>query len=150
MTDSNIGHKFQINTQSDKSKKLKTEDLVKLNENTTVIREEPKQKDIVREKSESQAEEQDGQERIRQTIEKFQNFLQAADDMKELLGEKLKDYTVTVPVNEAPEVRDAIRRLFGQNSNTITYEMFERCLQWRSEVINKQRRETYKQSDKGE
>ena len=82
-------------------------------------------------------------QRITDTVEKLNNFLAAAKEMQVVLDEKLQDYVVKVDVNKNPHVRDAIRRLFGVDSNVITYDMFKKALEMRSQYLKEQRDQSF-------
>ena len=122
-------------------------DLAKLQENLDVVREKPEQLIVAPDVSDAQIKppltENLNQQKINALITRFQNFIGAAEELQDILGEQLKDYTVTVDPRLDPSVRDAIRRLFGQNSSTITYEMFRQVLRWRSQMLAEGRKKTY-------
>lgn len=74
-------------------------------------------------------------ERIESAIANFKQFITAGEEMQTVLGEKLKQRIVKIDSKLSPEVREAIRRLFGINTDEITYDMFKKCLEWRSMVL---------------
>lgn len=122
-------------------------DILKLQENLEVVRDKPEQLKVVPDPTLVQAksaDQEDGSvQQIDDLIKRFQNFIAAAEETQDMLGARLKDHTVTVDPRLTPQVRDAIRRLFGINSTTITYEMFRQVLRWRSEMLTQGRKKTY-------
>ena len=63
--------------------------------------------------------------------------------MQKVLGEKMKDRRATVDPKYNPTVRDSIRRLFGEDSSTVTYKMYKQALEWRSKLLEEGRDNTY-------
>jgi len=101
-----------------------------------VERQEPPQVIIVREESAPETSTvMPAKIWVTETAEKFQDFIAAAEEMKKVLGRKIQNRRVTVPSSNNPMVRNAIRRLFGVDSETVTYEMFQEALRIRSEIV---------------
>jgi hypothetical protein len=140
---SSLGHQFTIPSPARTSRAVQDEDLSKLVEDLTVLREEPEQIEVEPVSREPAEEVPTEQQRIEQTIVELQEWLVAAAQMQKVLGEKLKDRRVTVDPKLNPGVRDAIRRLFGVDSNTITYDMYKQALEMRTKLLEEGREETY-------
>lgn len=142
MTISNIGHQFIVPTPTNTIKFLKKGDLDKLNEEVSIEYDEPEQLEVapVVGKQESQ---QTEQQRVETAINNMKEWILAAEEMQKVLGEKLKNRRVRVDPRTNPAVRDAIRRVFGIDSDTITYEMFKHALKLRSDMLQEGRIETY-------
>lgn len=142
-TASSVGHKFRVHLSSTKRSGLSDTDRGLLGKSLAIERVEPEQIEVVVEGKDDLKEVVSEQERLQNAIQNFQNVLQAAQEMQKLLAHKLKDYTVRVDPNKDPSVRDAIRRTFGKDSDTVTHDMFRQCLEWRSQMIKEQRQKAY-------
>jgi hypothetical protein len=141
-TASSLGHEFAIPTPSKLIQTVQKNDQDKFVEDLAIEREEPEQIEMIPvaiEPIELPTEKQ----RIDGAIEDLKEYLVAAEEMQRVLGEKLKNRRVTVDPKQNPAVRDAIRRLFGEDSNTITYNMYKEALRLRSELLTEGRNNTY-------
>ncbi len=128
---------------SDKGGKLEEQDKSTLYSTLIAEREEPDQVFIEPEKVSAEKEPLTDQQWILESIDKWKKWLTAAKKLKETLGLKLKDRKVRVDPSVNPTVRDAIRRLFGIDSDTITYEMFQKCLEIRSKITQENRQSIF-------
>jgi hypothetical protein len=138
-----LGHQFTVPLIGRIIDTIPDDDLAKLSEGLSVLREEPEQlpqEPISREPAEEVPTEQ---QRIENRVNELQEWLIAAAQMQKVLGEKLKDRRVTVDPKVNPAPRDAIRRLFGEDSSTITYEMYKKALEWRSKLLEEGRDSIY-------
>ncbi len=138
---SSLGHEFTVPSIT----KLVggSTDFNLFSENLNVLREEPEQllvEPISREPAEEVPSEQ---QRTEDMVIKLQEFILAAAQMQQVLGEKLKKRRITVDPKFNPAARDAIRRLFGEDSSTITYDMYKQALEWRSKLLEEGRNDTY-------
>jgi hypothetical protein len=140
---STLGHTFSIPSPARLTQTVQPQDLDKLAEDLTVEREEPEQLLIEPISSEPTEEQPTEQQRIESSINELQEWLIAAAQMQKVMSEKLKDRRVTVDPRRNPEIRHAIRRLFGVDSSTITYEMYKQALEWRSKLLEEGRNNTY-------
>jgi hypothetical protein len=142
-TTSIVVHKFHVLVSSTKSQGISLGDLNALNEGLEVARIEPKK--VVRPVTPVQesVEEQAPLDRLIAGKKKFEDWLKAAEQMKKILGKKLQKRQVRVPVAKSLVVRDAIRRVFATDSDTITYEMFQKALEIRSDLLQKEREKDY-------
>lgn len=137
-----LTHRFRVQLPVRPTTAVKDTDRDKLGENLTVQRTEPDQLEVpVVVKHE--IEEIVPEDRLRETKEKFEKWVDAAQQMQSIIGEKLKDRKVQIPVSKDLAVRDAIARLFGVESDTVTYDMFKYCLELRSKILEDQRRKNY-------
>jgi hypothetical protein len=144
-----LGHTFGVLPRRKKFDNLQDSDLERLSEQLDVTREEPKQLSVEAKSAEEvKAEAKAAKARIQETIDKFGEVIKAGEQMKILLKKKLENRTVRVDPNKNPAVRDAIRRVFGINSDTITYDMFEKALEIRSK-LSKEGRASYVTYDTG-
>ena len=138
-----LGHKFTIPSITSLRQEIPQQDQLKLTEGLAITREEPEQL-LVEPVSRGAVEEKPTeQQRAEKSIGDMEEWLIAAAQMQKVLGEKLKNRTVTVDPKRNPAVREAIRRLFGEDSGTITYEMYKKALEWRTQLIEEGRNETY-------
>lgn len=71
---------------------------------------------------------------INEMVGKLDTLVAAAEALKSVLGKKIEARRVQVLSSTNPAVRNAIRRLFALDSDTVTYEMFKQALAWRSEL----------------
>jgi hypothetical protein len=138
-----VGHYFTVLPRIRMSEEVQQQDLDKFTEDLAIEREEPEQLKVVPVSDAQASEKVTEQAMVEDAITNLQEWLVAAAQMQTILGEKLKDRRVTVDPKRNPAVRDAIRRLFGEDSNTITYDMYKKALEWRSEVLKEGRNETY-------
>lgn len=143
MANAILGHSFGVLPRRKRFDNLQSTDTQKLGESLGIIREEPKQISVRPEAERKEKEqEQAAKVRIQETIDKFKEILKAGEQMKILLRKKLGNRTIRVNAAENPAVRDAIRRVFGIDSDIITYDMFEKALETRSE-LSKEGRSLY-------
>jgi len=142
-TITSIGHEFTLPPLPKISQTITSEDLSRLTEDLTIEREEPGQLLVSPIVTGATKEEQTEKQRVENAIENLQNWMLAAAEMQKVLGEKLKNRTVTIDSKTNPAVRDAIRRLFGTDSSTITYDMYKKALEWRSKLLEEGRNNTY-------
>lgn len=147
MTNAILGHTFGVLPRRKRFDQLQDSDLKKLSESLGVIREEPGQLPFTKEIAGEQKEEAEvAKARIQENINKFKEIITACEQMKVLLKKKLENRTVKVDSVKNPAVRNAIRRTFGIDSDTITYAMFEKALEIRSE-LSKEGRASYVTND---
>jgi hypothetical protein len=142
MTINNISHSFSVTIPA-RTPQVAQQDLDKLSESLEVEREEPEQLRVAPISRGASEEMPTEQQRIEDAISDLREWMVAAAEMQKVLGEKLKSRTVTVDPKVNPSVRDAIARLFGTESNTITYDMYKQALEWRSELLKEGRDKTY-------
>jgi hypothetical protein len=138
-----LGHQFTVPPRTRTIDLIPENDLAKLSEELGVLREEPEQlqvEPVLRGPAEEQPTEQ---QRIEDAVNNLQEWLVAAAQMQKVLGEKLKNRRITIDPKRNPAVRDAIRRLFGEDSSTITYDMYKQALEWRSKLLEEGRNNTY-------
>jgi len=151
MSSKTIGIKVPVlQEQQEKVKKLEGTDLDILNEDLDLKWQEPEQITVPMVKKEQNTTEPpiDPKVRIEQKIKDFEEYIKAADYMQDVvLKERLKNRVVRVPTKKDPSIREAIRRLFGVDSDQITYDMFKKCLEIRSQLAAEQRRTTYKANE---
>jgi len=133
-----IGSSFDVMPPFVTIKQLSPRTVSKITESLTVEREEPEQLWSNLESSE-QAFFVEEKERISLAIQKFKDFLDAAEQIKEVLEVRLQHRKVIVDPTKRPDVIESIRRLFGKNTNVITYEMFKEALELRSKLITERR-----------
>lgn len=143
-TSSRLAHVFQVGESKQLGSALSSSDKELLAADLSVTFEEPEQEFIPLMKSQvAVTDELTEKKRIEEAIGRFKNVISAGEKMQELLGKKLQSRTVTVDPRKDPTVRMAIRRMFGIDESTITYEMFKEALRLRSELILQGRMETY-------
>ena len=137
-----LGHQFYVLGGQIQSSELDQPDKDLLGNDLFIDREEPDQitsvvspEDVLPEVTE--------QQRVEKAIEKFDEWLIAADKMAQVLGNKLDNRQVKVDATKNPAVRAAIRRLFGVDSDTITYDMFKKALELRSDLEKQGRKKIY-------
>jgi hypothetical protein len=141
---SRLAHVFQVGDSKRLGTRLSLTDQELLSADLSVAYEEPEQEYVPPAKSQASVTDATTEKkRVEEAIQKFQNVLKAGEKLQELLGQRLQTYTVTVDPRSDPSVRTAIRRLFGVDSSTITYEMFKEALRLRSELIIQGRMESY-------
>jgi hypothetical protein len=140
-----LGNKFKVFVLSEKRRKLSSQDKISLQEQISVTREEPEQLELDKSPfADSDAVTVDEKVLIEQAIQRFTNVIKATQQMQNVLGQKLKDRTVKVNPSADASVRDSIRRVFNiESDGTITYDMFKKCLEWRSQITQEQRKKTY-------
>jgi hypothetical protein len=138
-----VGHSFRVAIPLPPITPVTDADADKLAESLEVTRKEPDQLDVPVVIEPEEEEEVAPEDRLRETKEKFEKWIKAAEQMQTVLGEKLKNRKVKVPVSKDLSVRDAIARLFGVDSDTVTYDMFKYCLELRSKILEEQRRKNY-------
>lgn len=138
-----LGHQFNVLPRRKTMGSIPEGDLTKLSEELGVFREEPEQLQVEPVSREPAEEQPTEQQRIEDAVNDLQEWLVAAAQMQKVLGEKLKDRRVTVDPKRNPAVRDAVRRLFGEDSSTVTYEMYKQALEWRSKLLEEGRNNTY-------
>lgn len=141
----NGGHYFKVIIQTArKVKQVQYGDLDKLSETLDIHYQEPKQLKIVTPAGNAEvSEEVSSEDKLRETKEKFEKWIKAAEQMKDIIGKKLKNRQVQVPVSKDLSVRDAIGRIFNIDSDTVTYDMFKYCLELRSQILEEQRKANY-------
>lgn len=66
--------------------------------------------------------------------DKFNSVIAAGETLQEVLDAKLKHREVKIDPNKDSQVLQAIRNVFGKNTTVITYDMFKKCLQLKSEL----------------
>lgn len=144
-TSSSLGYQFSTYPPSPVFDVLSYKDTEVLADTVTVNPDvlEPTDNLVISTPKVSTVPETTGKQRITDTIDKLNNFLAAAKEMQVVLDGKLQDYVVKVDVNKNPHVRDAIRRLFGIDSNVITYDMFKKVLEMRSQYLQEQRDKSF-------
>lgn len=76
-----------------------------------------------------------GKQRIQDAIKKLQDYLVAAEQMKTLLGDRIKNRTVPINDQEDLPLKQAIARIFGIDADKITFDMFKKCLEIRSQLF---------------
>jgi hypothetical protein len=131
-----LGHRFSIRPSLRVVEDIENKDF--LSQDLVVTRDEPAQilDSIVLPPQPVESREQiDEKQRIEVAVKNFEQFVKAAEEMQLVLGEKLKQRVIKINPNINPDAREAIRRLFGVNSDEITYDMFKKCLAWRSELL---------------
>ena len=138
-----LGHQFSVPPRPKVANRLSRGDASKLVEGLGVAREEPEQLKVSPIDIGESVEEATDQQRIEDSIQKLQEWMVAAEQMQLVLGDRLKDRHIRIDSKKNPAVRDAIRRLFGVDSDTITYDMFKKALKWRSELLKEGRNKTY-------
>ena len=141
--DNQHGHKFKVLTRLAKATRISSGDKGVLSESLGVVRTEPDKVVIMAPKVPEKPKEEDPFERLKESREKYEKWLKAAGQMKQLLAHKMKDRKVKVPVSENLAVRDAIRRIFGKDTAVITHEMFAQALKIRSEILQEERKKDY-------
>jgi len=143
-TSGRLAHVFQVGESKQLGTALNASDKDLLNADLSVTYEEPAQEFIPSAGSQKAiTDETTEKKRIEEAIQRFNNVIKAGEKLQELLGKKLQERTVTVDPRKDPAVRMAIRRLFGIDSATITYEMFKEALKHRSNLILQGRIESY-------
>lgn len=134
-TTGSCGHRFTVPSRPVLINDISTERETLL-ANTTVQYVEPAQvRTVIEPQVTELSTEISEKQRIEIAIENFQQFIKAAEEMQKVVGERLKNRTVRVDPKTNPDVREAIRRLFGINSDEITYDMFKKCLELRSALL---------------
>ena len=139
------GHQFTVppSTSIVKAQIVKQQDLNDLTGDLAVLREEPEQLKVEPVSRKSSEEAPTNQQRTEDAISSLKEWLLAAAQMQIVLGEKLKNRRVTVSASLNPSVRDAIGRLFNIDSTTVTYDMYKKALEWRSQLLKEGRNTTY-------
>lgn len=143
-TSDRLAHVFQVGTSKQLGSALSFSDQELLNADLSVAYEEPAQEIVPPVKSQvAITDDNTEQRRTEEGIERFMNVIKAGEKLQELIGKKLQSHTVTVDPRTDPSVRTAVRRMFGIDSSTITYEMFKEALRLRSQLIVQGRMESY-------
>jgi len=140
------GYKFTVplNLKRRIAGKINSADKELLSQHLTAEREKPETISRPREtKKEEPDKEVSPKERIDESKKKYENWIKAAEQMKVILADKLQNRKVKVDPAKDPSIRDAIRRVFGVDSDTITYEMFQKALEIRSDIISQERSKKY-------
>ncbi len=139
------GHKFTIPPLITvaKTQIVRQQDLNDLTEDLAVNREEPEQLRVDPISRKSSEEVPTQQQRTEDAVNNLEEWLVAAAQMQMVLGEKLKNRRVTVDAKINPAVKDALGRLFGVDSSTVTYDMYKKALEWRSQLLKEGRNNTY-------
>lgn len=141
----NLGHEFTVPPSDSvvKTQIVRQQDLNDLIEDLAVNREEPEQLRMAPISLGSSEEVPTQQQQTTEAVENLQEWLIAAAQMQIVLGEKLKNRQVKVNPKINPGVKDAIARLFGIDSSTVTYDMYKKALEWRSQLLKEGRNNTY-------
>lgn len=58
-------------------------------------------------------------------IRQYDNIIEATDNLTKILDSKSRGYTFTFDPKENPALTSAIRKVFGIDTNEITYEMYK-------------------------
>jgi len=128
-------HKFYV-SKSRSRKTLNTIDSSPINTQIVIQRDEPESvsQPFVPPK-EPAFDDIAGKQRIQDAIKKLQDYLAAAEQMKTLLGDRIKNRVVPLNAQEDLPIKQAIARIFGVDSDKITFEMFKKCLEIRSQLF---------------
>lgn len=138
-----------VSAEETRTKLIDNNDLQVLNEDLSLDWQEPEQMKVpVNQRDIILQQEQSNKARLDEAIKNFEELIKAIQYMQDIaIKAKLQDRTVRVPAKKNPTVRDAIRRMFGIDSEIVTYDMFKKCLELRSQLNDEQRRQTYGFSD---
>lgn len=131
---STFTQQFKVWVPTSRKRELSDEDLEKLREDLFVDREEPAQLEPdlpLLPKEEELAVEM----KIEKYKTQFEDWIKAAEQTKAILANKLKAREVKIDPRKDIAVRDAIRRVFNKDTNVITHEMFQQCLEMRSRLL---------------
>lgn len=135
MATSSLTQQFKVWVYVGRKRGLSDEDLDKLHESLSIDREEPAQlKPDLPSLPEPELEES-VEMKIERYKTQFEDWIKAAEQMKLVLAEKMKDRVVKIDPRKDIAVRDAIRRLFNKDTNVITHEMFRYCLDAKSRLL---------------
>jgi len=138
---SGLGYRFNVPPPRRTASGVSANDRQRFAENLAVERDEPSQLLVVPEPRETAEADEitTKKEQLSAAIAKFEDFLGAAEQMQKLLGEKLKNRQVRIDPKKNPALREAIRRVFGIDSDTVTYDMFKQALEMRSKMVQEGR-----------
>jgi len=140
-----VGHTFSVPPAPSIIGRLPEEDRERLYEEE--LPEPQEERQIFVEQAEQQEEVAiSAKQQLEDTIQNLKDFIGAAEEMQMVLADKLKNRRVRVDPRKNPAVREAIRRLFGVDSDTITYDMFKQALELRSKIAEEGRKKTYEPS----
>jgi hypothetical protein len=143
---SSQGHSFRVPRRSRKVSGLESSDVETINNDITIIPEEPEASVQYIPGTADQQEEITPEAKLEQRIDKFQKWLEAAKEIEVVLDKRLKSRAVKAKPNDI-QLRQAIRRTFNVDSDVVTFEMFKEALKIRSQILEAERKKEYEPAD---
>jgi hypothetical protein len=77
--------------------------------------------------------------KVQTLIDEYGNIVTLADEIATIIETRAKDVKVTFNPDQDITLRDSIRRVFGLDTDVVTYAMYKECLQLKEELAKEDR-----------
>lgn len=77
--------------------------------------------------------------------EQYSDILRATDALIELVDARCDGFSIILDPKEEPEIISAIRKVFGTNTNIITYDMYQQALTSLNELATTMKQDLFDQ-----
>ena len=77
--------------------------------------------------------------RVEKVINQYNNIITLADEIAAIIEKRSKDVEVSFNPDENITLRDSIRRVFGIDTDIVTYKMYKKCLELREQLAEEDR-----------
>lgn len=78
-------------------------------------------------------------ERVDKIISQYENIATLAQEIGKIIELRSKDVKVSFKPEEDITLRDSIRRIFGLDTNIVTYGMYKKCLELKEQLAEEDR-----------
>jgi hypothetical protein len=72
-------------------------------------------------------------------IDQYNSMITLADEVDTLIKQRSKDVQIQFDADIDITLRDSIRRVFGLDTNIVTYDMYKKCLELREQLATEDR-----------
>lgn len=78
-------------------------------------------------------------EALNNTIDQYNNIIALAEEVETLVEDRAKSVEIKFDPDEDISLRDSIRRVFGIDTDIVTYDMYKQCLELREQLAEEDR-----------